>query len=147
MNRKPIEIIQAVKFNAGEAWALNRTPSLEYERYGDTIIGMDFPFFYCYCYEDRGNNWKAFGGNKFDLKMTNGEIVHCDGKWWSGATDKAKSLIGDNIADVTANGIDSLKSCYVFCGYVGEMESIKELRNSYTGDVMPYHDYKRIING
>jgi hypothetical protein len=143
---EPLKIIQVVTFNVvGEAWVLNRAPRLEYERHGDTIIGMDFPLFNCYGYEHPAHGFRAFGGREFEIKLVGGEIIRCNGQWWSGVTPLAKSLIGGEVADVTAKDIDALQKCYVFSGFVGEMESLQEFRAGYTGNIIPYWDYEKIL--
>jgi hypothetical protein len=143
---EPLKIIQAVTFNTGEAWVLDRKPVLEYERHGDTIVGMDFPFFGCYFYQKPGY-FKAFAGREFSITLASGEVVECNGQWWDGVTDKTRDLIGGELIGVTAAGIEDLRKCYVFTGYRGTRETLSEFREGYDGDVMPYWDYDKILKG
>lgn len=147
------KIIAVVTFNQGEAFVLDTDPDFKYTKYGnDTIIGTDGIFYQFYKYERCYPNWEAFGGRKFDLPLTNGEVEHCYGQWWDGISKTAIDILGINdtdkkIVSATAQDIGNLKKCYVFIGYRGLSDKIKELRKTYTGIVYNYWDYEKMIKG
>ena len=139
------KILAVVEFNKGEAFVLKKDLDLKYTRYDDIIIGTDGVFCDCYCYERPGPNWKAFGGRKFDITLVNGEIIHCNGQWWCGGTEKAEKIIGKKITPVTACSIDKLKRCYVFSGYSGIEPAIYKFRKKYKGKVYGYWEYDALL--
>lgn len=147
------KIIAVVTFNQGEAFVLDTDPDFKYTKYGnDTIIGTDGVFYQFYKYERCYPNWEAFGGRKFDLPLTNGEVEHCYGQWWDGISKTAIDILGINDTDkkvvsATAQDIEKLKKCYVFIGYRGLSDKIKELRKTYAGIVYNYWDYEKMIKG
>lgn len=147
------KIIAVVTFNQGEAFVLDAPPDLKYTKYGtDTIIGTDGVFYEFYQYERCSPGWMAFAGRKFDLPLTNGEVEHCYGQWWSGISKKAIEVLGINDTDkkvvsATAHDIEALKKCYVFIGYRGLSGQIEQLRKSYTGIVYNYWDYEKMVKG
>lgn len=140
-----IRIVAVVKFNDREAFVLNRMPELEYSRYGDTIVGTDGTFHECY------GKWidpvdKAFGGREFELRMKDGEVVHCKGQWWSSITAKARKVIGENIIPLTLSTVEELRECYVFSGGIeGTREKIAVLRAEYEGPIYDYDEYRKIL--
>lgn len=141
------KIIAIVKFNQGEAYVFENDIKLEYTKHGNsTIIGTDGTFYVGY-HKHHDRYAQAFAGRKFELKLTDGTVEKCDGQWWSGFDDKAKEVIGGDPIHVVANCLDSLKRCYVFTGYDASEESLKTLRDDYTGKVYEYYEYDKIIKG
>jgi len=140
------KIIAVVKFNKREAFVLENPIELKYTKYyNHTIVGTDGVFLNFYYYDSPSGSWEAFAGRKFDLKLTDGNIEHCYGQWWSGITKTARDVIKDNIVAVTACSVTELKECYVFCGYYGIETKIKELREEYTGLIYEYEEYRKLL--
>lgn len=136
-----IKIVAVVKFNSGEAFVLNRMPELEYSRFGGTIIGTDGTFHSLY-EKDFVTFSKAFGGHKFDLTMSDGEVVHCTGQWWDAVSETAFELVGPDIIPVTISTVEKLRQCYVFMGTRASGSKIKVLRGAYEGRVYEYREYE-----
>lgn len=141
------KILAVVKFNHGEAFVLDRKPDLKYMRRGSTIVGSDGVFLKCYYYDSPSPRWQAFGGREFDIKLVDGTVVKCYGQWWSGVTDIARDMAGDEIVHVTACNVDELRGCYVFVGYEGVKTEIEKLRAAYDGSVFGYWEYENILKG
>ena len=140
-----MKILAVVRFNSGEAYVLDENPNLEYVKNGNTIVGTDGIFCNCYFFETPGPRWKAFAGREFDIQLKDGEIVKCNGQWWSGVTEKAVEILGEKPIHITAGFIDDLKKCYVFFGYTAIRSKIEELRKQYNGIVWDYWDYEATI--
>lgn len=141
-----MKILAVVKFNDGEAFVLDKSPELIYTKYGnDTIIGTDGVFISSFGYEAPSKGFYAFGGRKFDIKLSNEEIEHCYGQWWDKLTKRGAEVINDTIIHVTAQSLDQLKSCYVFCGYRAIASEISFLRTLYTGRIYGYWEYEGVI--
>lgn len=94
---------------------LDRMPEFVYEREGNFLIAEDSGFFGFYGYERSGPNWKAFGGDKFDIPLKNGSIIKADGQWW----DSVPSDYSELVISIGIKTIERLEECYVFSyGYV-----------------------------
>ncbi|UNY48724.1 hypothetical protein P9294_gp009 [Bacillus phage FADO] len=141
------ELLALVKFNDNVALVMKEKIKLTYNRYNDAIIGRDETgvFFDCLYYERPIGKWKAFAGREFDIELENGEIVHCNGQWWSGLNDTAREIINQDLASVTAKDIESLKKCYVFNGFTGLKTEYQKLIDSYDGKIYGYREYEDII--
>ncbi len=119
-SKEPIRIIDVIdhrnKYNVQVELLLNRFPQPLFERRGNWLIGHDSGVFQFYRYEYVEPSWsshmKAFGGNVFDIPMTDGNVTHATGQWWHG-------LPQDFCGIVYSHGISTaerLVSCYVFMG-------------------------------
>lgn len=146
-----MEIIAVVKFNKGEAFVFDEIPDLVYTKYGnDTIIGESGPFYTCYGYSKPSDCFKAFGGRKFDILLSDGTIEHCSGQWWNGITEVArKELNIDGIERklirVAAEGIKALTNCYVYYGFYAIESEILEMRKKYDGKVYEYYEFENEV--
>ena len=143
-----MEIVAKVKFNDRIALILNERPKLVYHRIGSYIIyGTDGVFYNCYRKESYGDNWKAFGGRKFQLEIEeDGEIVNCYGQWWDAGYSEVSKHLNINLHDTTAQSLDELKKCYVFTGYHSDKIKLQELvDNCPDKNVYDYRDYEKII--
>lgn len=140
-----MKILALVKFNQSVAMVLDEAPKLVYRKQGGSILGSDGTFLSTYYYDRPSPGFYAFAGRKFDLVMEDGEVVHCEGQYWDGVKDAHRKMVDGEIISVTANDIDSLKNCYVFCGYKGVKHKIKELIDSYNGIVYDYWEYEMLI--
>ena len=138
------KIKAVVKFNNGEALVLNKIPIIKYERYGDMLVGLDeyCIFANCYYYQAPDNLFKAFGGDKFKIPMTDGSFVEANGQWWDGGESKFTKILGSKIIIVTISDIESLKKCYVFFGYKAVLEEYIKFRKTYTGKIYEYYEYE-----
>lgn len=132
-----LRVVAVVKVNGKEAFVLNRPINITYEKVGRDFIGSDGPFKDALAYDNSGLG-KAFAGRSFDLKMKDGSVETIKDHWWDVGI---KGHVG-----ITACDIDSLKRCYVFCGYSASPEEIKALRDAYEGDIYSYRDYEKVIN-
>ncbi len=143
---KDNNIIAMDKFNDKEAFVLKNPIELKYKRYGDTIIGTDGFFVDSLRYEKvPSHHSQAFAGRQFQIKLENGDIVKCAGDWWDQITEKTIEILGSNIIATTAGTIEDLKRCYVFCGYYGIRNKIKEFRESYKDKIYGYWEYSKIL--
>lgn len=140
-----MKVLAIVKFNSGIALVLDEKPDLVYEKNVNCILGSDGTFLHTYYLDQCGPRWMAFGGRKFDLTMKGGEVVHCYGQYWDGVKDAHRKMVSGEIISVTANDINSLKECYVFCGYKGVKHKIDQLISEYKGIVYDYWDYEMLI--
>lgn len=138
------EVIALTKFNEGLAIVLRDAIKFNYEKHGDVIIGFDDTktFVNCLFYERPTEHFKAFAGREFTIELTNGDIIECNGQWWSGRYDKAEKIIGAELTRVTANDIESLERCYVYTGCCGIKEKVEEMINNYKGKVFGYFEFE-----
>lgn len=144
-SEKKHEVVLVVKFNNSEALILKDPIELTYYKFGsDTIIATDGVFYNFYGYE-RPTHSQAFGGRKFTLTMHDGEVIECNGQWWSAMTQTARMLIDQPLIDGTANDLKRLQECYVFSGHSADKQKWQELRKTYTGPVYEYYDGEFII--
>lgn len=138
------ELVALVKFNRGKAFVLKNELNFKYQKHGGLLIGIDESetFVDCLFYERPTANFKAFAGREFDIKLENGETIHCNGQWWHGGTDKAEKLLGKEIVSVTVEDVQGLKDCYVFTGCFAFKHRLEELADSYTGKLYEYREYE-----
>lgn len=143
------EILAKVKFNDSIAVVLNQKPVLKYLRLNSSIIyGTDEHgiFYNCYRYERPSENWKAFAGRKFDIKLEDGEVIHCHGQWWDGGYTSLANKLGIRLCNVTYDTIERLKRCYVFTGLHADMDKYWALVDQYKHlPIREYWDYEKIL--
>lgn len=133
-----LKVIAVVQINSGEALVLNRPINFIYEEIGRDLIGSDGPFKRPLLYSPASAAFKAFAGREMTLNMRDGSQRKIKDHWWSGCLPGHQG--------VTACDLESLKKCYVFFGGMAiAPEDYQILRDSYTGCVYPYWDYKKII--
>jgi hypothetical protein len=144
MNKSQNRILAVTKFNDREALVLERTVELEYERFGDTIIGQDGIFHNCYVHGSMKYQ-KAFAGREFDLTMKDGEVVHCKGQWWYSISPILDKKLKGKIVDSTAESISKLGDCYVFGGYWANETKYRKFRRTYKGPVWEYHEFENLF--
>lgn len=140
-----MKIIAKVKFNAGIALVLDKSPALKYKKVGSHLYGTDGIFYKCYEYRTPSRGFKAFAGRKFSITLENEEVVECNGQWWDGGYREVGAIVSAEIVCVTVGAIEDLKRCYVFTGYQADKTKIKELVSSADLPVIPYWDYEKII--
>jgi len=143
------ELIAVVKFNQGEAFVLSDKVEFKYQQHGNLIIGIDDSetFLDLYVYERPTPSFKAFGGHEFDIQLENGEVIHCNGQWWSGGIKQAEHILGKEITNVTYKSQQELKDCYVFTGCCAIKEKLEALRETYDGVVYEYREYEQLLKG
>lgn len=144
-----IKIIAKVRHNDGYAYVLNRNVNFLYTKMDDeTIIGYDEEIYQFYKKDRFGTNWKAFGGRKFELKLTDGSVEKCYGQWWDGITKTAQELFKDKRMKYFSFSTDeALKRCYVYTGATCDAEWLEKLDAEYTGKIYDYYEYEKILKG
>jgi hypothetical protein len=140
-----MKIIALVKVNDSIGLVLDEMPSLEYTMVGRDIYGTNGVFCDCLFYEQLGYRWQAFAGRKFDIKLSSGEMVHCEGQYWDGIKPTHRNVADGRLIQVTAATLTDLKACYVFCGHKAIEQKYMELLKSYKGIVYDYSDYEMLI--
>jgi len=140
------KVLAKVKFNDEIALVLDRKPVLEYTKHKGIIYGTDGIFYQCYKYDRPGKNWEAFGGHKFDIKLTSGEVINCNGQWWHGGHAEVEKLAGVTLCSAVHSTVDALKKCYVFSGDAADSKKFNDILNSYNGDILPYFEYEKLLN-
>lgn len=117
---------------------LNRYPRCVFERDGKWLIGYDdcvYQFFKLDPVRHSDpSNWKAFGGQKFDIPMADGSVEHAHGQWW----DYLHPDFAGLTYDYGLSTVEKLQKCYVFSGrfhieraIVDEWRSNNEPSNNY----------------
>lgn len=144
-----IKIIAKVRFNDDYAYVLNRNVNFLYTKMDDkTIIGYDEEIYKFYKKDTFCERWKAFGGRKFELKLTDGSVEKCYGQWWDGITKTAQELFKDKrIKLFTFSSNEELKKCYVYFGCWCDAEWLEKLDAEYTGKIYDYYEYEKILKG
>ena len=142
-----IKIIAKVKFNNEYAYVLDRKVDFLYTKMDDeTIIGYYEGMYRFYKKDTFCSRWNAFGGHKFQLKLTDGNIEECYGQWWDGMTNTARELLSDVKLDFfTFSSIDELKRCYVYTGCYCDKEWLDKLDKEYTGKIYEYYEYEKVL--
>lgn len=110
-----------------------------------TIIGenIELGVYICYEFSQATNGYKAFGGSEFDIKLDTGEVVHCDGNWWSVLSKTARNYINADIVEFSYNTIDNLVDTYVFYGGAFILkENMEKLLKTYDGKNYKYREYE-----
>jgi len=126
---KPIEIVDVIhhknKYYTQEFFVLDRMPEYEFEKKGSWLIGEDSGFFkfYHHRHDLFGN---AFAGRKFDLKLTNGDIIKAEGQYWDGVPEDYSGLIGSTGCGVA----EDLGKCNVFCSYYVDLAIVEDARKT-----------------
>lgn len=144
---EPIKAVAKVKFNDGYAYVLNRDIKFQYTKIDRfTIIGEDEGALSFFKYEPPSPNWKAFGGRKFELLLTDGTVEKCYGQWWDGWSDAARQLFDVNqICCFTFSTIEELRKCYVYTGVYALKDWLKKLDDAYKGEIYEYWEYQKVI--
>src|SRR5690606_8620689 len=78
-----------------------------------------------------------------DLKLTNGETIHCYGQWWDGGDLMASEILGVELVPVTFNDVNSLEACYVYHGASGIKDKVEALVDAYQGRVFEYREFEK----
>lgn len=106
-----MKLIASVKFNNHKAYVVENIGDFKYYRLGSEIIyGTDGIRYICYKYDKPSENFKAFGGRKFTLKIEDtGEIVECDGQWWDGGYSILTKELNLELTFFVYNTLDNLK--------------------------------------
>lgn len=141
------EILAMVKFNDGIAVVLKEPSIKKHYKIGSTIVSTDGLFSHCLYYDRPSPGFFAFAGRKFDLTMEDGEVVHCYGQYWDGITKEAKTMLGDDLIRITAQDINSLKDCYVYCSHIVSKKAWESFISSYKGRIYGYWEYEGILKG
>lgn len=140
------KILAKVKFNDGFAYVLSEAPKMVYTKYRTCIIGTDGTFYSCLIYEAPGKGWQAFGGRKFDIELSDGNVEHCHGQWWDGFNAEAFKILGFKPIRVVVQSLERLKECYCFIGDSANPERLNDLVKEYKGIVWEYHDFDSLIS-
>ncbi|MBO1003150.1 hypothetical protein [Pseudogracilibacillus auburnensis] len=138
-------LLALVKFNDRVALVLKKPLKFTYEKHGDLLIGTDNlgVFVNIFLYRRPVGKWKAFGGREFDIPMKDGSVIKATGQWWDGGLSRAEEILGQEIVNVTAEDIESLKSCYVYCGIYAFKDKYEELIKGYKGEVYGYREFEK----
>ncbi|WP_312530357.1 hypothetical protein [Paracoccus sp. (in: a-proteobacteria)] len=131
------EIEAVVRMNGGEAYVLNRAPSVKYIQEGNCLVGRDGPFVSLYQHDTPHGRFKAFAGAVFDIPLRDGGSIRASGQWWhshpAGAIDAAWATNA------------GLLKCYVFSVGAWDPEALAAMRSAYKGEVYPYWAYQALI--
>lgn len=144
-----IKIIAKVRYNDGYAYVLNRNVNFLYTKMDhETIIGYDEEIYQFFKKDTFCQRWKAFGGLKFELNLTDGTTEKCFGQWWDGITKTAQELFkGKRMCHFSFSSKDNLKKCYVYSGCWCDSEWLEKLDAEYTGKIYDYYEYERMLIG
>lgn len=136
-----------VKFNNGEALVLNKHPQIKYERHGGYLFGLDEHgiFVNVYKYETPIGRFVAFAGREFDIPMEDGTVIKAKGQWWDAGGNELAKALGSEIVSATVNTKEDLSKCYVFYELKADANEYQKLRNTYSGKVYDYDEYKKIL--
>lgn len=134
-----LKIVAVVSMNGSEALVLNRPLRFLYAQEGNDFIGRDGDFSYYYKYERGGGRFVAFAGRPVSIHLENGESKTLQDHWWHHVPTGVRSV------SVCSN--DELRKCYVFYTANIEGDALKKLRETYTGEVFDYWDYKKALHG
>jgi len=111
---------------------MEREPDFKYERKGNWLIAEDSGFYSFFCYGKPSRGSQAFGGRRFDIPLSNGEIIQADGQWWDGKPEGYDHVMSIGVATVA-----QLERCYVFC--FGKVE--RSLIDEWLKNNEPSNDY------
>lgn len=137
------KIIAVVRFNNHEAYVFNTTKHFRYRRHGkNLIVGRDRIFYNFFSYAEPSDGFAAFAGREFTLNLEGGEVVLCNGQWWSTC---AESINGINLDICTVGWLNELLECYVYYGCCIESAALATLRADYRGKVYDCHEYGKIL--
>ena len=141
------DMIAAVLVNREVSPVLKEKVEYTYRKYPGLLIGQDATgtFFQVYKYERPTKYSKAFGGDKFDIQLENGEVEHCYGQWWDGGGDEAAKLLGKELVRIACGTEQGLEDCYLFYSCYADKEKLDELMSKYTGKVYEYNEYRDIM--
>lgn len=93
---------------------LNRSPVFLFEEFGSFLVAEDCGFFNSYqlCHDPYD---KAFGGNKFDIRLKNGDVIKADGQWWA-SIPREEVWPGVETTCLGIATVEELSRCYCFFG-------------------------------
>lgn len=146
MSDQEFRVINVVKFNDGVALVVDRMPELKYTKMDhETIIGEDSGAHKFYGFELPSPGFVAFAGRKFELVLTDGSVIKCNGQWWALKTAAAQELFPKTY-HVTMATEDLLRECYVFYGYSFESGAFSRLMNQAAGmKNYEYREYEKLL--
>ena len=139
------KVVALVEYNKDLAIVLEESVNFNYEKHGNVIIGVDDTktFVRCYTYGEPYAGVKAFGGSKFDITLTSGEIIHCTGQWWDGGYEEASRILGVTLESAIYGSIEKLKHCYVYYSATAVKSKLDALKKSYVGKVWNSTEFEK----
>lgn len=151
-----MKILDVVRFNQGVAYVVDEKPEKLYQRlqlegnqyiYGTDASGV---LFRCFQYDRPSERWKAFGGWKFDLKMQDGSVEHCDGQWWDAGSGAIAKHLGIELVPVTIQILGRLRECFVFTAEYVDKAKLDVLTEAFNAEhpnytVWGYRDYEQQV--
>lgn len=145
--KNKLKVVAKVRFNDGYSYVLDRKPEFLYTKIDhETIIGECDGMLQFFKRDSYGKNWKAFGGAKFELKLTDGTVEKCFGQWWDGMSKAAKELFNpDDIAYFSHSTIEELEKFYVYSGCYAIRRWVEKLDASYNGRVYDYWEFEKLL--
>lgn len=142
-----MKIEAMITLNGGVAYVLDKEPELVWQRLDKkTLYGTD-GVFYDVLRHSYETGYKAFGGREFEIRLQNGEIVKCNGQWWSAGHSAVEEHLRIKLTSVAAGEKEGLKKCFVFHGYSADFEKLEALKQKYLkkGVIYPLREYEKII--
>ena len=141
------KVVAKVRSGDRYLYVLDRKPEFLYTKIDDeTIIGECDGMLQFFKRDSYGKNWKAFGGAKFELKLTDGTVEKCYGQWWDGMSKAAKELFNpDDIRHFSYSTIEELNKFYVYNGCCAIRRWVEELDDSYKGTVYDYWEFEKLL--
>jgi hypothetical protein len=116
MSKAPIDILDIIdhrsKYSTQRMLVVDRMPDFVYERKGSWLFGHDSGCFKFYAHEAPGPTWKAFGGAKFSIPLSDGSVIEASGQWWGAFPADFRQLV----YSYGMNTPDALSQCHVFMG-------------------------------
>lgn len=110
---------------------ISRDPEWIYAKEGNNLAAHDGGF-YDFMQIEPGTK-DAFAGREFDIKLTDGTLLHCAGQVWaSGTSTPPEPMISVGCASIAA-----LEKCYVFSG----AKISKAKYDDWMTKNTPSHDY------
>lgn len=118
---------------------LDAMPKRVYARDGHRLTSHDDGL-YDFLNEAPGSR-DAFAGAKFDLQLTDGSTLHCDGQVWAVGAPKGM----EPVRQVGIGTIETLNRCYVFSGAYISVEKLDAwlAANPPSADYDKYDEQKR----
>lgn len=141
------KVVAKVRSNDRYSYILDRKPEFLYTKIDkETIIGECDGMLRFFKRDSFGKNWKAFGGAKFELELTDGTVEKCFGQWWDGMSKAAKELFNpDDITYFSYSTIEELEKFYVYSGGYAIRKWVEKLDASYKGRVYDYWEFEKFL--
>lgn len=141
------KVVAKVRSGDRYLYVLDRKPEFLYTKIDDeTIIGECDGMLQFFKRDSYGKNWKAFGGAKFELKLTDGTVEKCYGQWWDGMSKAAKDLFNpEDIVHFSYSTIEELNKFYVYSGSCAIRRWVEKLDDSYKGTVYDYWEFEKLL--